>query len=624
MHRLESRDEKLLGAGLLICALVFWYLTRYYGGTRHDSMLYLAQAMLKAWPENFQNDIFFAYGSQDQFSIYSSLYAWLGSVFGWASLMPVLLMLCQLGFIAALLLLLRELIPDAFVALGLVIAATVPYYGGYLIFSFGEPFLTARSLAEPFVLLAVWCIYKGRLLASIPLLAAAFLFHPLMALVGIGVLYVWVVQDQPRWWWLMLVVPVALILAAFNVPGFEVLLRTYDDQWWDALSHNAFVMPAVWRGQDWAKVIFDATILYLAARVLGGAGYKLLMTVLLVCAATFLVSAFGVDVFRLQLITQAQLWRSQWLAHLLACCLFPWMVWRLRDRGTLFWLGAVLCLAALVFRQQATSIYAVLTGAMAMFYSVHRTRPSTIWFDGFAVVVALFVLLAGYANEVSIISYRDLTSVETDPLSNLRGVFEYTTVALCLMLGCIMLAMRAPRLLATGAALALVLTFMNWDQRSPWNRYVEAGMSQEHSFARQIPKSAQVYWAGELVPAWFMLKRPSFFTANQASGLLFNRETAVEYKRREEIVRPLDIQVQICKRIESLIPNCSPGMRELRGVCTAPNGPDFVVLQSNMDEAYIDRWRGQFTNESLRDYYLYSCSELNRRPIAANETNSKE
>ncbi len=621
LERLNSGKEPLIGLSLLLCALVFWFVTRYYAGTRHDSMLYLAQAMHRAWPENFGNDIFFAYGSQDQFSVYSLMYSWLAGIFGWADLMPVLLMTCQIGFILALVLLLRELIPLPFIALGLVIAATVPYYGGYLIFSFGEPFLTARSIAEPLVLFAVWCVVRGRLLASIPFLIGALVFHPLMTVVGIGVLYVWLADDDRRWLWLLLLAPIALVLAALNIAGFDVLLRSYDDEWWETLTHNAFVFPAVWRGQDWAKVVFDGVVLFLASRLMTGVRAKLIQSVLLVCAMTLMLSTVGADVFRLQLITQAQLWRSQWLGHALACCVFPWVVWQLRNRGTLFWLGAVLTLAALIFRQVGSSVYAAITGALAMLYAWRQVWPSTRWFDGFVIVVIVAVLNIGLINELSIVAYRHTIGLESDPFHTLRSVFEYTAASSFLMLGCVMLALRMPRVLMAGAVLALVFTGLSWDQRSNWNRYVEAGLTTEHPFARQIPKSAQVYWAGELVPAWFMLKRPSYYTANQASGLLFNRETALEYLRRQNIVKPLDIQVDICKRIESLIGNCSPGMRELRGVCSAKGGPDFVILAWDVDAAYIDRWRGQFTNETPHDQFLYSCSALNQRPIAPNETN---
>ena len=72
----------------------------------HDNILYLAQALARLQPDIYRGDIYLAWGSQDQYTVFSPLYAWLIAHFGlqWANMSLVIVsqVLFLAGMLAAL------------------------------------------------------------------------------------------------------------------------------------------------------------------------------------------------------------------------------------------------------------------------------------------------------------------------------------------------------------------------------------------------------------------------------------------------------------------------------------------------------------------------------------------
>ena len=66
----------------IIIVVAWWLLTRPYRGIWHDGIFYTVQALRHLHPERYAQDIFFLYGSQDNYSIYSTLQSGLTSLLG--------------------------------------------------------------------------------------------------------------------------------------------------------------------------------------------------------------------------------------------------------------------------------------------------------------------------------------------------------------------------------------------------------------------------------------------------------------------------------------------------------------------------------------------------------------
>lgn len=613
LSRLGVNSERQLSMALMVFAAACWFLPRAYLGIRHDGMLYLAQSLMQVWPNVFKADLFFAYGSQDQYSIYSTLYVWLATHFGWSSIAPVLLIVCQIAFLCGLALLLCKLVPRPLAALGVALASASPYYGGFAIFSFGEGFMTARSVAEPLVLFAMWSWFNERRLLSALLLALAMLLHPLLALAGVGIVLVLVGETRPRLFWLLLLIPLAFLLGVLGVPGFEVLIHRYDDVWWNALGPNVPAFPQFWRTIDYTKCIFDAVVLFVCGRLATGKVARFVQAALLVAVVGMLASMVGGEIFRLVLVSQAQFWRAQWFAHLLACGLFPWLIWRLRDQGPYAWIGLALLFFSIVFRAQSSAIYAPLAGGLALIRSSMPNRPITRAFRTFVLVAVPLIIVAGLVNEVTIAEFLGLSRGNESELGFFQRLFEFPLVTLTFMLGAVMLASSFPRVALGTAVVCFVTSLAIWDQRNEWSTYIEDNIAHEHPFARSIPETAQVYWPGDLQAPWFILKRASYFTQAQASGVIFNRQTALEFQRRSDVVGALETESELCRKIGSLLGSCTPGLEVLEEVCSAAGPPDFIVLPAKLEGRYRDVWDLNLKEGWFRGYYLYECAEINRQ-----------
>src|SRR5947207_3334034 len=70
LEQLGTRPWTLVALLLALNALA-----RPYVGLRHDSQMYCAQVLNRVEPGAYADDLFFRYGSQDQFSAFSALAA---------------------------------------------------------------------------------------------------------------------------------------------------------------------------------------------------------------------------------------------------------------------------------------------------------------------------------------------------------------------------------------------------------------------------------------------------------------------------------------------------------------------------------------------------------------------
>ncbi len=160
---------------MVVCTVALiacWIATRPYLGIVHDALLYAAQALHGMGGGQFGDDLFFAYGSQDSFTLFSFLYRPLISTMGIARAHLAMTVLGQALWLAGLLMVLRAAYPDRKKFLAATAASALAYagYGGFNVFQYGEGFATARLFAEALVLGAMALGAKARwaTAASVP------------------------------------------------------------------------------------------------------------------------------------------------------------------------------------------------------------------------------------------------------------------------------------------------------------------------------------------------------------------------------------------------------------------------------------------------------------------------
>ena len=141
---------------LVLSLAVLFLLTHPYTGIRHDAILYTTQALHNSHPGPFARDLFFQFGSQDDWTIYGKLYSSLISTFGIRASNFAGLFAAQVLWWSGMWCLARKLLPAPWHWFCLFLVACMPgEYGSSMGFSYDEIFLTARLPAEG---LGLWAV----------------------------------------------------------------------------------------------------------------------------------------------------------------------------------------------------------------------------------------------------------------------------------------------------------------------------------------------------------------------------------------------------------------------------------------------------------------------------------
>lgn len=620
----DRLDVRLTAAFCLLLTLALLFGALPYRGIRHDAILYMGQALAHLNPRWAASDLFFANGSQDRFSIFSTMVAWLLQHADAAVVDMTLLRGAWLVWIAAMFALARDFPPrERWLAVLAVVVAS-HYYGTTRVFSFMEPFVTARTWAEPVVLLALAALLRGRLFLALAAFLLAMLLHPLVALpVGAVALAYLVVIDR-RWVALLLLALPVLGLAWAGVAPFSALLRTYDPEWFQAtLLANDIVYVSNWYLTDAVAALAHAALLWWACRdsttPLARLGRAAVVTAPILCLASFI----GADLLHNVLITQLQLWRVTWILDLLFLLSLPALLVREWQKGPKGRCAAIAVFVAAYAIDDwiPTGWLLICWAALALAFSASRAevKPSVLTLANVAtVLVGLGVVVLQWFN------VTDQLAMHAQGMRLAERIsipFTLPLVALPVAFGLMVLweragAARVAAVLAVAGLLAMAAT--HWDQRTPWARYVESARPGTHPFDAFIAQDAQVYWHEDTAATWVLLQRANFISSSQTSGLLFNRATALTAVQRVPALLSVMGNQAKCSALEkfggtSLDPAMCTVQRDVFfGLCHArPTHPDFLIASFDFGAGAIARWRFVPDDGSAPvTYVLYDCSKI--------------
>lgn len=613
-----SGHSRHLPAGGLLAALALLMLARPYEGVQHDGMLYFGQVLQRSRVPGLGGDPFFAGGSQDQFSLYSSLldplYSWFGPALTHQGLLltSLLISACLVSRLLG-----RWTSAPAWGLLALAVMS--PIYGGLHKFSITENFLTARSLAEPLLLASLVALARDRLAHAAAWQLAAALLHPLMALPGLAATWILALQRDWRWLWLLALPLAGVALGLAGVAPMTRLVAVYDPFWWSQVSgSNKQVVLSNWTWADALTVLTDTALLATAARSawVPDDGRRLLIAITLCTIALLGVHAIGTDLLHSVLLTQLQPWRVLWLTHLLSTVLAPYLLWRAWQRRGLWRLSAAL-LALTLMNNHAGGAYGapLLAGWIATSACAWRGMQISnraTWL-GIASCSLLLLTMAGLR-----LSLELERLYWHPPVSPTLGIASHiiTTPMLAFTLAGIA-AIGWPQRKAwrtAGAALGLLsltAAILCWDRRDELNRAIEAVPSPA-PFEDQMPADATVFWPEQLAGTWGLLQHASHYNRQQGAGLLFNRATAELMAPRRAAYQGINDDFEQCEigsvfgRSPAQLAACAvPSVTRLRTLCAGALHPDYIVVQHPLPIAPLATWTtGRVT---LR---LHDCSQF--------------
>lgn len=620
----RSRATPWLLAGWLV-ALVL--LCNPYRGVRHDAMLYLAQALRHLGAPWTSVDLQFLGMSQDRFSVFSTVFSPLVQALGVQDAELLCVLVCNAAFFAAAWRLFRGLPPlerwTAVVALALLPRC----YGADHTFQVAEPFLTARSMAEPLALLGLAWVVEGRLVAAAAAGVLALAMHPLMALPVFALAWLWWPDGRRKWQLAAIVSVLSVVLALAGVAPFDGLFRRYDTAWLYIVQQaNAFVFLHLWQLPGWQQFAFDAMLLALGARRAPAPYARLFVRAIWLSAGALLLNGLVVDVLHLRLFTQLQIWRASWIGHVLSAPALALLVFDLWRRPGLPRLAAAMVLLAAVFvgaQTESAWIIGACAGVavLAADRGVHAPARAIVLGLLACAIAALGITVVDWFLSVDEVGLGDLSGIQVGRVSSIPVLLPVITGSLAFVAA--WTATRASLAWHAASAAALVgvagLAATQWDQRSDWSRLIESQAGVEHPFDRFIPPTATVLWTDHALATWSLLGRSAYFAKAQAAGTLFSRELGMEVLHRLKVVAPIDIQTSVCRSLAltgfagKAAADCEPDELAIADVChLVPPGPDFVVLESPLKKTPAIAhwtWRPQDSSPTA-DYYLYDCRSI--------------
>jgi len=607
------------GAALVLALAALWLLGRRYGGITHDASIYVLQGLRALEPQVFARDLFFVYGAQDAYTVFPRLYALLIGTFGAGHAALMVTIAGQLGFLAAAAALVFRLVrgPARWWSLALL-AVVSGYYGGAGVFRIAEPFASARTLAEPLVVAALAGTLGARHVAAFAALALAALLHPLVAASGIAVVFVWHAMARPRLLWTIPALFCAAVLGAAWWPG---LALRFDAQWLAAVvERSPHLFLSQWQQPDWSRLLWGYCVARIALRHLEAPARRLVVAVGITTLAGIVASGIAVDLLGDVFAAGLQMWRAHWLLQFSAIVLVPVAaagLWRSGAEARAARAAAACIAASCCFGRAELPAAAVLAVLAVALDVSERLRPR--WMQETAFRALLLAVIAAAAVGLMFEIQTRLPAaygasrlpIWTDNLQAATTVGGLLPLAVLLWLA----AHSRRSLAAAGAAAAvLALGIVAWDARTPLSRFLERAGGHANPFRAAVRPGAVVFWPGPHARVWLAMGTPTWFSVDQGAGIVFSRQTAMEYERRKLQSHALRAAMEYCDLLATQ--DCHIDVQAVRALCDWPGGPDYAVLNAALDGRRAVEWiLPRDSGPVGRTYRLYACRDLAGAPV---------
>ena len=534
----------------LLAVFCVWMLAHPYRGIWHDGLLYMVQALHNIQPQAFSHDVFFQFGSQDQFTLFSPLYSAMITHLGISVGCLTLLCVCHALSAVALYSIARALLPSPLRWLGVLLVVGMPgFYGALDVFSYGETFLTARSPAEAISLCAIAANLHRKPWLAILLALFATLLHPL---IGIWAL-LWMLTLHVGW---QRCVPAGLLLIGLALAlEPQHILQHLDGRWESLVKANAgFLFILHWGSPYWQRSLLSFATLIWAMQCASETQRRFWAVLCGLVIFGAMLSAIA-DVFNAAFLLQIQPWRVLWLATAMSwlailsiaqrihrspggwfwllawfgtwvlrdsfgsfiTLILVWPLWQHRERWqshipeTLRRHARILRLGMLLFILAAWMPIAIEDGQLAGGNILYNNSLTQQFINGIPIsqLFCLPILL------IWALGWR-VTSVETFPAGKLPRLAALSLAGWLLLGGYSIYAIRA------------------WDQRDALSRYIETtyNLPQPNPLPLHLRPNSTLLWPGLIEFNWLGLRTGSYFSGKQVSGIIFNRQTALESYRR--------------------------------------------------------------------------------------------
>jgi hypothetical protein len=641
-----SRRPYLLAGILILLNAIFCP----YGGIVHDSQLYSGLVLNRIDPTFLSDDLFFRYGSQDKYSLFSPLMAPLVVALGNKTAFFLGYMLSISLLLTALTRLVLKLWPESPAAVaGLIYLAIVQVpYGGFVPLNVIEPFLSARMPACGLTLWAFTDILERRWTRGGLAMAFAFGIHPLMALPAIMILTI--VFLARRWGAWGVIVPTALSMLAFGAllatPSVATPLFGNFDAYWLELTQqtNCYMFPQEWFAAQWFWNLFALAGLAGVAWASRGTHddrSRILAGAALVGVAGF----FGTLLFTnlpYALLMKGQPYRWLWLPLALTPPAFlhlaarSWQTSAVLPRLAAIGLAAFLCMSTYHSLEILCLVFFLpVTYYAAIVFFKNATAADKV---GGAVGVSALIGMFLWGGFRVWVFFTECTDVQEDltPFNYFSFVILNVGAGIIVPTVLLIFAFAGRRLvntrrawapLTTAVALQTALfTWMTTDSYQSLNPKATelqfaGAFLKEHKAKQTQPLSIYCNY-GRLYQYWIEWGTRSYYDCFQLAGFVFNRETAVEGKRRAMLVGPFEA-VSLAKNRWDILPSAIKdkieGWHEIDIDTRQPTEDDLLALAQDPAIDFLVLFSAHFDHLACArrgDVSIYDCRQLRQTQLA--------
>jgi hypothetical protein len=627
-HGFQAKFATLSFALML---LTLWLALHGYHGLTGDGQIYAFQAFARLHPQ-LTADLYLQNTSQDQFTLFPPLYAWWIGLLGLENAARLLSLAFSVWFLAASWSFASAVVgraPAWLAVMFLLIVAGA--YGGSGVFRILDPSLTARLPAEALTITGLACHVRGMKRLGLWFALGALFIHPLMALPGLLLLIcLWLpVRAAVIGALGGVFATLAIAILAIHLPPASPVLTVMDAPWLEVVRERSqFLFLQLWSIHDWdINAQPFMSLAFTAIAVTDDRVRKLCAAAALVGAAGLAVAFVGGVIGPVALLVQGQAWRWVWITVFIGTVLVPFTAldaWRDDKCGPL-------CALLLVSGWTLPGVYGTACATLALiFWSIraHIAARSAVYFRwassvfGAAIVVWFLTKFGAMVSPATPPSGRaSLGVVQAQDMSALR--IPAVLLGMLVWWGMSSGRMRGVPMLLSAMLFALSVYALPAAFKQPRTLAAAADVREFEDWANAIPPSSTVLVTpprdvGAFV--WFTLGRPNYLAMDQSTGVVFSRATALEVRRRSDVLLPLmdpDWKVLTSLRAESgrRRKNDSPTRplthENLIQVCADPQ-LGFVI---SPDKVGFDPLRHSQAG-GWKDWNLYDCRKVRSAPSA--------
>ena len=499
--------------------------------------------------------------------------------------------------------------------------------------SYWESIAAPRLFGEALIISMFAARFAERWKLAALAAAAALLIHAVMALPAICLVLLTLAVDW-RWKTGLAIFGVmgGFVLWALQIGPFALLFTTFDPEWSEVI---ATTMPNI-QFSDWGLKFIAFAATPFAALVLisigpGGAARQLAQATLFTSGVFLVVAVVGREVMDDVLLVNLQLWRALWLVAALGNLLALRVILGsgFSDAVRLSF-GAALMANVLAAQLGAVPLIAAILSLAALALSqIDRLDRAGRTTQSLAKAVAL----AGAAAIIPLTAAR-LFALDDERIAIALLLHLSVTGLLLSVIWFLRDLLRSQASLTLLPVLCIGLFWgaLNWDRRSEWKQFIENGQPPSQQLLG-IVDDRNVYWEDGADIMWTRLQRPIYFSCLQGAGVLYDRDLAVKYRDRAEMLRRLntadfsDRPKNYCYPREDPAGGGPKSVATLIEVCQTAPELDLMILMREVPGAPAQIWRlpqtfemvetfrrnGEFSKVAVDRFFIYDCASLGAR-----------